>query len=47
MNQHDWIEELYALLARFSDIGVDADIASMSLWELWALYRFLLRLAEG
>lgn len=47
MHNLDWLERLGMLLARFSNLGIGADIASLSLIEAWGLYRFLMRLADG
>lgn len=44
---NDWIKRLQMLIARFSYMGLDADIASLSLVELWGLYCYLNRLAES
>ncbi len=46
--KHDtWLEHLEMLSIRFSHLGIGADIAAMSLVELWTVYRYLLRLAAG
>ena len=47
MNNKDWLKRLQTLLARFSHLGIDADIASLSLIDAWALYLHLSRLAES
>lgn len=47
MGKETWQEHLQSLCARFSYLGIDADIAALSLIELWGLYRFLSRLADG
>lgn len=49
MNDDDetWLIRLQMLCERFSYLGIGADLASLSLIELWALYRFLSRLADG
>ena len=47
MNNLDWMERLQTLSVRFSHLGIGADMASLSLIELWGLYLFLLRLADG
>lgn len=44
---NDWLERLQTLIARFSYLGLDADIASLSLMEAWGLYCYLNRLAES
>jgi hypothetical protein len=45
MNAPTWLEKLEWLVVRFSHLGVTADMASMTMIELWALYRFLSGLA--
>ncbi|MDG1096226.1 MAG: hypothetical protein P8N23_01185 [Methylophilaceae bacterium] len=47
MNNNDWLEQLKMLLARFSYLNLDADIATLSMVELWGLHCYLSRLAEG
>jgi len=47
MNQEVWLDELQTLCERFSHLGIGADLASMSLVELWGLYCYLTRLADG
>lgn len=47
MNNFDWLERLQALIARFNYLGLDADMASLSLFEAWGLYCYLSRLAEA
>ena len=42
-----WLERLEMLLIRFSHLGIGADVASLSLIELWALYLHLSRLVDG
>ena len=42
-----WLKRLTLLLERFSCLGLIADIPSLSLNELWALYLYLERLAKG
>lgn len=42
----DWLDELGALLARHSGMGIGADVASMSLAELRGVYRRLRQLEE-
>ena len=39
-----WLQRLHTLVARFSHLNLDADMASLSLLELWALYCYLSRL---
>lgn len=45
MNDENWLEELYGLLARFSGMGITPDIAAMGLCELWGVYCLLKRMA--
>ena len=47
MNDNDWLERLKMLIARFSHLGVGADIAALSLIDAWALYLHLSRLVES
>lgn len=46
MTEH-WLERLKTLITRFNDIGIDADIAALTLIDAWALYLHLSRLAES
>lgn len=43
----DWLMCLQTLCERFSHLGIGADLAALSLIELWGLYRYLSRLVEG
>lgn len=45
MSGASWLDELNGLLARFSELGIDADIGSMCLCELWGVYGLLKRLS--
>lgn len=47
MSSETWIERLQTLCNRFSHLGVSADLAALSIIELWGLYLFLTRLADG
>ena len=47
MQNNHWLERLHTLVARFSYMGLGADIAALSLIELWGLYCYLNRLAES
>ena len=47
MNNNDLVERLQTLIARFSHLGIGADIASLSLIDAWALYLHLSRLAKS
>lgn len=40
-----WLQHLETLAIRFSRLGMTADISSLSMIGLWAVYRFLRRLA--
>ena len=46
MNNLDWLQHLQMLIQRFSYLGLDADIASLGLIELWGLYIHLSQLAR-
>ena len=47
MNDENWLGRLQTLSVRFSHLGLAGDMARLSLIELWGLYRFLSRLADG
>ncbi len=47
MNNERWLIHLKMLCDRFSYLGIGADLAALSLIELWGLYRFLVRLSGG
>jgi len=47
MNSETWLERLKLLCNRFSHLGIGADLAALSLIELWGLYRLLSHLADG
>jgi hypothetical protein len=47
LNEGDWLEKLQMLSLRFPRLGVGADLAALSLIELWGLYCYLSRLADG
>lgn len=42
-----WIVQLQMLVARFQYIGIDAEIASLTLIDALALYLYLNRLLES
>lgn len=46
MSNQDWLLRLQMLLQRFSYLGIDADIASLGLNDLWGLYVHLSKLLE-
>lgn len=39
--------ELEELLGRFSYLGINADVETMTFIELWGVYRHLKRIAES
>jgi hypothetical protein len=41
------IDRLQALAARLGHLGVQHDLASLALGDLWGLYRYLQRMANG
>ncbi len=47
MSNESWLERLQTLCERFSYLGIGADLAGLSLIELWGLYCYLSRLADG
>lgn len=47
MNNLDWRERLQCLSVRFAHLGIGADLAALSIVEVWGLYLFLSRLADG
>lgn len=47
MKQATWLERLHYLAGRFPELGIGADLAAMSAAELWGVYRFLSRIADG
>lgn len=47
MTSDGWINRLYELAARFQGYGITADLAGLSLVELWGLYCYLSHLADG
>jgi len=47
MRAEGWLAQLQSLAARFPQTGVGQDLAGMAMADLWGLYRFLLRMAEG
>lgn len=42
--QMDWRERLYGLALRYAHLGIEADLAALSLADAWALYRKLSQL---
>ena len=47
MNNETWLERLQSISVQFSHLGIGADLTALSLIELWGLYLFLSRLADG
>lgn len=47
MNSAHWLEDLNGLMARFSRVGIGADMGALTICELWAVYCFLRRWAES
>lgn len=47
MRPADWLERLQCLAARLPELGMGADLAALSAADLWGLYRFLSRMADG
>lgn len=43
---NDWLKRLQTLCARFSYLGMNADLASFTIAELKGLYRYLTRLEK-
>jgi len=42
-----WLDRLQYLVARFPQAGAGQDLAGMAMADLWGLYCFLQRMAEG
>ena len=42
-----WLDRLQCLAMRFPEYGIGADLAALSAADLWGLYRFLGRIADG
>ena len=47
MHSETWMERLQCLTVRFSHLGIGADLAALSLIELWGVYCYLSRLVDG
>ncbi|MHB1247704.1 MAG: hypothetical protein ACYCZH_14795 [Sulfuriferula sp.] len=47
MSGEAWQESLQTLCTRFSHLGIGADLAALTLIELWGLYRYLSHLVDG
>ena len=46
MSDPTWLERLEWLALRFSHLGLTADLAGMSMMELWGVYCLLCRINE-
>lgn len=42
-----WIDRLQALAARFPQYAIGQDLAGLAVADLWGVYRYLQRIAEG
>ena len=42
-----WLERLQWLALRFPEFGIGSDLSTLSAADLWGLYRFLSRAADG
>lgn len=38
---YDWLIDLEALVTKYSHLGINADLAALTLWEAWGLYLYL------
>ncbi|MCZ8175160.1 MAG: hypothetical protein O9343_08210 [Burkholderiaceae bacterium] len=47
MNGPAWLEDLQALAARCTGLGIGPDLAALTLAQAWALWQFLARVAGG
>ena len=47
MSNEKWLMHLQTLCERFSHLGIGTDLAGLSMLELWGLYCYLSRLADG
>ena len=47
MRPPGWLERLAWLAARFPEFGIGSDLAALPAADLWGLYRFLSRIADG
>ncbi len=47
MRPAGWLERLECLVAHFPELCLGTDLAAFSVAELWGLYRFLSRIADG
>jgi len=47
MSPGAWLERLHWLIGRLPGTGLGPDLSALSTAELWGLYRYLSRLADG
>lgn len=47
MRSGAWLERLQWLASRFPEFGIGHDLAALSAADLYGLYRFLSRVADG
>lgn len=47
MSASNSLEKLQVLAARFAGLGINPDLASLTLTDAWGLYLFLARLNGG
>lgn len=40
----EWLDELQALAARYSGLGITPDLSALALMEAWGLYQWLSRM---
>lgn len=45
--EYDWLQKLQALATRYSHLGVNPDLAGLSLVELYGVYMWLRDLGDG
>ena len=43
----NWPERLQTLCARFSHLGIGADLAGLTVVELWGMYCYLSRMTDA
>ena len=47
MNNEHWLLQLNTLLVKYSHMGINTELASLTLIDAWGLYLYLVRLAEA
>lgn len=45
--EFDWLQKLQTLAVRYSHLGLNPDLASLSLVELYGIYLWLRGLSDG